>query len=76
MKNRVFSFAVSLADLEKYYIEKYGLPEDSIITHMARPANQRAFVIEMYSQKFPLSKDLDTYQTARLPEGFKWSKDA
>lgn len=71
-RNRIETYVLSLADLERTLIKEYNYPKDIIITNFTRAANQRAIVVELSSREFPLSNDLDTYPTARKPEGWKY----
>jgi len=74
-KRRIFGLSLSTADLEDYLIEKYGFPKDTMIVNWAMPPNQRGWAIQLHSKEFPVTGELDTYATARFPEGYKYKRE-
>jgi hypothetical protein len=74
-RSNIFSFALSRQDLCDIFIEKYGFPEDIVITKFDEPLNQEAFAVHLHSPEFREHGDLDILSTARPGDNYKWKKE-
>jgi hypothetical protein len=59
------TFTLSRADLERYLIENHDMPEDIVVTNIARPVNQEAWLVNVQSKKFATADDLSMWPTQR-----------
>ncbi len=67
--NHSKSFGVSRAELERYFIKEYGLPEDIIITGFTKIGNQAGYVVEIDSKTFPETPDIHMTEVSLLKKG-------
>lgn len=72
--SRLIGFGIPSQELADYLIEKYGFPDNILISRFERPVNQDGWIVNIYSPDFPEHGDLDMLSTARLAPGYKYIK--
>lgn len=67
-RNRTKCIVFSRSELEEYMIREFGFPQDVVVTGIAKPVNQEAWVITVQSKDFPEWGELDSIDTSRKDE--------
>lgn len=63
-RTRVKAVMFTRADLERHLITELDMPEDIVVTSIAKPVNQEAYVVMVQSDEFPEMMDLSTVDTS------------
>ena len=62
---RALCYIITRAELERFLVERAGLPEDSVVTHIGgHPGNQEAWLVTVQSAEFrAVRSNLDMIET-------------